>query len=141
MITSSFFLEACHGSFIFSYVYHADSSQLQADTFDCIRQNHRIYPKTFYEKERIVDQNGHVDEKSVPASNFGYMLNCYWCAGVWCAILIGLGYLFLPRIAIPVIFILAIAGAQAILETAVGVGVKLIDVLKSLQTMMNDKKS
>lgn len=92
-------------------------------------------------KKRIVDQNGHVDEKSVPASNFGYMLNCYWCAGVWCAILIGLGYLFLPRIAVPVIFILAIAGAQAILETAVGVGVKLIDVLKSLQTMINDKKS
>ncbi|MBU8569434.1 DUF1360 domain-containing protein [Bacillus subtilis] len=97
--------------------------------------------KPFMKKKRIVDQNGHVDEKSVPASNFGYMLNCYWCAGVWCAILIGLGYLFLPRIAIPVIFILAIAGAQAILETAVGVGVKLIDVLKSLQTMINDKKS
>lgn len=81
--------------------------------------------KPFMKKKRIVDQNGHVDEKSVPASNFGYMLNCYWCA-----ILIGLGYLFLPRIAIPLIFILAIAGAQAILETAVGVGVKLIDVLK-----------
>ncbi|MED3603585.1 DUF1360 domain-containing protein [Bacillus subtilis] len=71
--------------------------------------------KPFMKKKRIVDQNGHVE--------------------------IELGYLFLPRIAIPLIFILAIAGAQAILETAVGVGVKLIDVLKSLQTMMNDKKS
>jgi hypothetical protein len=69
------------------------------------------------------------------------MLNCYWCAGVWCAILIGLGYLFLPDIAVPVIFILSIAGAQAILESAVGVGVKLVDVLKSVQILINDKKS
>ncbi|MEC1622784.1 DUF1360 domain-containing protein [Bacillus mojavensis] len=97
--------------------------------------------KPFMKKRRTVDANGHVNEKNVPASNFGYMLNCYWCAGVWCAILIGLGYLFLPDIAVPVIFILSIAGAQAILESAVGVGVKLVDVLKSVQILINDKKS
>ncbi|MBL6008657.1 hypothetical protein C7B63_09310 [Bacillus halotolerans] len=97
--------------------------------------------KPFMKKKRTVDANGHVNEKNVPSSNFGYMLNCYWCAGVWCAILIGLGYLFLPDIAVPVIFILSIAGAQAILESAVGVGVKLVDVLKSVQILINDKKS
>ncbi|MCY8473081.1 DUF1360 domain-containing protein [Bacillus halotolerans] len=97
--------------------------------------------KPFMKKKRTVDANGHMNEKNVPASNFGYMLNCYWCAGVWCAILIGLGYLFLPDIAVPVIFILSIAGAQAILESAVGVGVKLVDVLKSVQILINDKKS
>ncbi|WP_439024916.1 DUF1360 domain-containing protein [Bacillus halotolerans] len=97
--------------------------------------------KPFMKKKRTVDANGHVNEKNVPASNFGYMLNCYWCAGVWCAILIGLGYLFLPDIAVPVIFILSIAGAQAILESAVGVGVKLVYVLKSVQILINDKKS
>ncbi|MCC2928974.1 DUF1360 domain-containing protein [Bacillus mojavensis] len=97
--------------------------------------------KPFMKKKRTVDANGHVNEKNVPASNIGYMLNCYWCAGVWCAILIGLGYLFLPDIAVPVIFILSIAGAQAILESAVGVGVKLVDVLKSVQILINDKKS
>ncbi|MDG3073776.1 DUF1360 domain-containing protein [Bacillus halotolerans] len=97
--------------------------------------------KPFMKKKRTVDANGHVNEKNVPASNFGYMLNCYWCAGVWCAILIGLGYLFLPDIAVPVIFILSIAGAQAILESAVGVGVKLVDVLKSVQILVNGKKS
>ncbi|MDY7431177.1 DUF1360 domain-containing protein [Bacillus sp. V26] len=97
--------------------------------------------KPFMKKKRTVDANGHVNEKNVPSSNFGYMLNCYWCAGVWCAILIGLGYLFLPDIAVPVIFILSIAGAQAILESAVGVGIKLVDVLKSVQILINDKKS
>ncbi len=97
--------------------------------------------KPFMKQKRTVDANGHVNEKNVPASNFGYMLNCYWCAGVWCAILIGLGYLFLPDIAVPVIFILSIAGAQAILESAVGVGVKLVDVLKSVQILINGKKS
>ncbi|AKL84679.1 DUF1360 domain-containing protein [Bacillus atrophaeus] len=87
--------------------------------------------KPFMKQKRIVDDKGHVDQKSVPKSNFGYMLNCYWCAGIWCAICVGLGYLFLPGIAVPVIFILSIAGAQAILETIVGVGTKLIAFLKS----------
>lgn len=80
-------------------------------------------------KEETVTTNGHTEVKKVPKSKFGYLLNCYWCAGVWSAIFIALGYLFIPTVAKPLIFIFSIAGAQAMLETFVGVGTKLIDFL------------
>lgn len=87
--------------------------------------------KPFLKKKSIKDEHGHIETKEVPTSKFGYLLNCYWCAGVWSAIFLSIGYLFLPSIALPIIFILSIAGAQAILETFVGVGVKLVDFLKT----------
>ena len=62
--------------------------------------------------------------KKVPKSMIGYLLTCYWCTGVWSAILLGLMYIFVPSIARYIIFILAIAGGQAILETFVGVNIK-----------------
>jgi hypothetical protein len=62
--------------------------------------------------------------KKVPKSLIGYLLTCYWCTGVWSAIFLGLMHLFLPSIAKYIIFILAIAGGQAILETFVGVNIK-----------------
>ncbi|AME05067.1 DUF1360 domain-containing protein [Bacillus siamensis] len=89
--------------------------------------------KPFLKQEKTIDQNGRAVQKKVPSSAFGYMLQCYWCAGVWCAILIGICYLVWPRYAHPVIFILSIAGAQAILETCVGVGTKVIDVLAAMK--------
>ncbi|KAA6451965.1 DUF1360 domain-containing protein [Bacillus swezeyi] len=89
--------------------------------------------KPFMKKKKTIDEQGHADTKKVPKSNFGYLLNCYWCAGIWCAIIIGLGYLFIPDASIPVILILSIAGAQAILETFVGVGTKLVGFLSDLK--------
>ncbi|GAX89370.1 DUF1360 domain-containing protein [Effusibacillus lacus] len=83
----------------------------------------------FLRKKRIVNSEGHPSTKKVPTSMFGYLLNCYWCAGVWSAIFLGGGYLLFPRIALPFIFIFSIAGAQAILETFVGVGTKAIQAL------------
>jgi len=64
------------------------------------------------------------ETKEVPKSQFGYLLTCYWCAGVWSAIFLGLTYLWIPDIAQYLIFILAIAGGQAILESFVGVNIK-----------------
>ncbi|GEL76233.1 DUF1360 domain-containing protein [Tenuibacillus multivorans] len=86
--------------------------------------------KPFLKKKKVQDEEGHEETKEVPTSKFGYLLNCYWCAGVWSAIFIALGYLYIPDLALPIIFILSIAGAQSILETFVGVGVKLVDFLK-----------
>lgn len=80
----------------------------------------------FLKKERVTDPEGHVTTKKTPTSMFGYLLNCYWCAGIWSAIILGIAYLFIPHISKPVILILSIAGAQAILETFVGVGLKLV---------------
>lgn len=62
--------------------------------------------------------------KKVPKSMIGYLLTCYWCTGVWSAILLGLIYILIPSIAKYLIFILSIAGGQAILETFVGVNIK-----------------
>ncbi|MGC5327391.1 DUF1360 domain-containing protein [Brevibacillus sp. SYSU BS000544] len=83
----------------------------------------------FLRKEKVVDSEGHVSTKKTPTSMFGYLLNCYWCTGIWSAIFLGAAYLLIPRFSMPLIFILSIAGAQAILETFVGVGVKLVQYI------------
>lgn len=77
------------------------------------------------------DEDGHTYTKKIPKNNFGYLLNCYWCSGIWSAILIGISYLLCPKISKKGIFILSIAGAQAIIETFVGVGTKTIHYLAS----------
>ncbi|GAA0615188.1 DUF1360 domain-containing protein [Virgibacillus siamensis] len=64
------------------------------------------------------------ETKAVPKSKVGYLLTCYWCTGIWSAILLGLTYLWIPYIAKYFILILAIAGGQAILESFVGVNIK-----------------
>ncbi|SEQ75670.1 DUF1360 domain-containing protein [Piscibacillus halophilus] len=87
--------------------------------------------KPFLEKKTVKDKKGHIESKEVPTSKFGYLLNCYWCAGVWSAIFMAIGYMYIPTIALPIIFIFSIAGAQSILETFVGVGIKLVDYLKT----------
>ncbi|WP_010530165.1 DUF1360 domain-containing protein [Lentibacillus jeotgali] len=76
--------------------------------------------KPFLTKKKISES----ETKTVPKSNIGYLLTCYWCAGVWSAILLGLTYLWIPEITQYLIFILAIAGGQAILESFVGVNIK-----------------
>lgn len=80
-------------------------------------------------KTTTITENGHEKTKKLPDSKLGYLLNCYWCAGVWSAIIFGLGYILYPMIFIPAIFIFAIAGGQTIIETFVGVGTKAIHYL------------
>ncbi len=66
--------------------------------------------------------------KQVPKSMIGYLLTCYWCTGVWSAIFLGLFYILFPSTAQYMVFILAIAGGQAILESFVGVNIKKTEV-------------
>lgn len=54
----------------------------------------------------------------------GELLSCYWCVGIWCAIILYMGYLFIPTFANPVIIILSIAGTASLIETIV---LKIID--------------
>ncbi len=49
----------------------------------------------------------------------GELLSCYWCAGIWCTLLIVGGHYFLPYWSEPIIIILAIAGFAAIIETVI----------------------
>jgi hypothetical protein len=45
----------------------------------------------------------------------GTLLTCYWCTGVWSSLAVVIVYLYVP-ILFPVLLILAIAGAAAIIE-------------------------
>ncbi|WP_041808883.1 DUF1360 domain-containing protein [Evansella cellulosilytica] len=83
----------------------------------------------FMEEKLVTDSSGHTKRKKLPTSKFGYLLNCYWCAGVWSAIILGGGYLLFPDVFLIIIFVFSIAGAQAIIETFVGVGTKAIHAL------------
>lgn len=76
--------------------------------------------------KKIENENHEI--KKVPKSMIGYLLTCYWCTGIWSAILLCMMYLFLPSFAIYIIFILSIAGGQAILESFVGVNIKKTDL-------------
>ncbi|MDQ6595998.1 DUF1360 domain-containing protein [Bacillus salipaludis] len=82
--------------------------------------------KPFMKKVEVETEEG-IKLKEVPASMFGYLLKCYWCAGVWSAILLGGAYLLFPKITFVFIFIFSIAGGQSIIETFVGVNIKKVD--------------
>ncbi|HEX7056281.1 MAG TPA: DUF1360 domain-containing protein [Bacilli bacterium] len=79
----------------------------------------------FLRRKRVIE-HGEAKTKKEPTSMFGYLLNCYWCTGIWIAAILGIFYLLYPAWARPFIFILSIAGGQAVLETVVGVAVKLV---------------
>ncbi|QRG69327.1 DUF1360 domain-containing protein [Brevibacillus choshinensis] len=51
----------------------------------------------------------------------GRLLSCYWCVGIWVALAIVLLYLYVPA-AYPIILLLAIAGAAAVIETRLYMG-------------------
>jgi hypothetical protein len=46
----------------------------------------------------------------------GLLLSCHWCVGIWSSLAVFLVYDFLPQ-AFPLLLILAIAGAAAIIES------------------------
>jgi hypothetical protein len=82
--------------------------------------------KPFMKKITIETDEG-PKSKEVPKSLFGYLLKCYWCAGIWSAIFLGAAYLLFPNITFVFILIFSIAGGQSILETFVGVNIKKVD--------------
>ncbi|WP_312469781.1 DUF1360 domain-containing protein [Neobacillus sp.] len=48
----------------------------------------------------------------------GSLLSCYWCSGFWCSLIVVLIYFYFP-ITFPLILILAVAGAAAIIESKI----------------------
>ena len=77
----------------------------------------------FLEEMEEVDQSGQ-KELSVPKKGlikgfFGELLSCYWCTGVWSAIVVCAFYYLIPFYSEPVILVLAVAGIGAIIETIV----------------------
>lgn len=54
----------------------------------------------------------------------GELLSCYWCTGIWCALILYCGYVLIPLYSKPVILILAIAGCASLIEAIL---LKIID--------------
>jgi hypothetical protein len=50
----------------------------------------------------------------------GELLSCFWCTGIWCTVLVFLGYNFIPLVGEPIVYILAIAGLAGIVEAIIG---------------------
>ena len=88
--------------------------------------------KPFMKKVEVETDAG-TETKEIPASMFGYLLKCYWCAGVWSAILLGGAYLLFPKVTFVFILIFSIAGGQSIIETFVGVNIKKVDYYSELK--------
>ncbi|MFX3622839.1 MAG: DUF1360 domain-containing protein [Ectobacillus sp.] len=49
----------------------------------------------------------------------GELLSCHWCTGVWAAALLLGCYYWFPRLTEPFVFLFAIAGMAAMIETLV----------------------
>ena len=78
----------------------------------------------FLDEIEEIDENGQTDTFLVPKEGmikgfFGELLSCYWCTGVWSAIVLCTFYLVYPTLAIPVLLILAVAAVAAIIETLI----------------------
>lgn len=50
---------------------------------------------------------------------FGELISCYWCTGIWSSALLYGGWFMWPAISEIILFILAIAGGSAIIETVI----------------------
>ncbi|MDQ0268710.1 DUF1360 domain-containing protein [Cytobacillus purgationiresistens] len=50
---------------------------------------------------------------------FGKLLSCYWCAGVWCSVILCVLYFVIPFYGMYIILVLAVAGIASIIETLV----------------------
>jgi hypothetical protein len=88
--------------------------------------------KPFVKKVKVETDAG-TETKEVPTSMVGYLLKCYWCAGIWSAILLGGAYLLFPKVTFVFILIFSIAGGQSIIETFVGVNIKKVDYFSNLK--------
>jgi Protein of unknown function (DUF1360) len=83
----------------------------------------------FHKEVEEVDDDGNVEiyiemKGSALRAWIGELLSCYWCTGVWCSAFLYGAWVYLPQVAEPLIFILAIAGVAGMIESLV---MKLIE--------------
>ncbi len=50
---------------------------------------------------------------------FGELLSCHWCTGVWCSILLYIGYVLIPYWITPIIMVLSVAAVASIIQVFV----------------------
>lgn len=81
----------------------------------------RFIRKPFHREYEEVLEDGtvetYIELKGTGIQKFiGELLSCYWCTGIWCAVLLYAGYSYLVDYFSPIIVILAIAGCASFLE-------------------------
>jgi len=78
--------------------------------------------RPFFDEVKELDSDGEseiylIPKNGVLGKTFGELLSCYWCTGMWSSLFLYLLYFFYPAFGISIIFVLAIAGLAAIIET------------------------
>ncbi|WP_277928465.1 DUF1360 domain-containing protein [Bacillus cereus group sp. BfR-BA-01380] len=78
----------------------------------------------FFEELQITEPDGTVSTYMKVKGKglrkwMGELLSCYWCTGVWMSAFLLLFYYWIPKAMEPIIFLLAVAGVAAIIETVV----------------------
>lgn len=78
----------------------------------------------FIDEVTVEEENGQAETYLVPKEEgirrwIGELLTCHWCTGIWTALIIGVSFMTIPAITLPVTLILAIAGLAAIIETII----------------------
>lgn len=78
----------------------------------------------FFDEIQITEEDGTVStymktKEAGLRKFFGELLSCYWCTGIWASALLLVCYKWIPKVAEPIILLLAVAGVAAIIETIV----------------------
>ncbi len=77
--------------------------------------------KPFHEIKEVMDENGNTENhlyiKGTGLRYFaGALLSCHWCTGIWSAFILYGGFELWPGIFHPIVMILGLAGAAALIE-------------------------
>lgn len=80
-----------------------------------------FFRKFFLDEVEEQNKEGQTEVFIVPKSGkirgfLGELISCYWCTGVWVAIILTLLYYFFPSISEPFILVFAIAGGASLIE-------------------------
>lgn len=99
--------------------------------FACFRITHLIvadvitapFRAIFIEEIEEPDATGRMNRLTIPKPPawrifFGSLIACPWCMGVWVAILLVLGWYYIPNIVFPIALVFAISGLGIVFEVA-----------------------
>jgi hypothetical protein len=78
----------------------------------------------FIEEKQVVGEDGevltYIRIKGKGLQKFiGELLSCYWCTGMWSTAFLLICYYYIPKVAEPLLFLLAVAGIAAAIEVIV----------------------
>ncbi|MBO9128624.1 DUF1360 domain-containing protein [Bacillus sp. 165] len=78
----------------------------------------------FIEEKQVIEEDGeavtYIRIKGRGIQKFiGELLSCYWCTGIWSTAFLLIIYYYIPKVAEPLLLLLAVAGIAAVIEVIV----------------------